>query len=58
MIVDTHNTARTRFVEVKVSGAFTQPMQTPDGETFALTGKRFERFFTTVANWKNDQIVE
>jgi hypothetical protein len=33
-------------------------MQTPDGETIAPTGKCFETFFTTIAKWKNDQIVE
>ena len=42
----------------KVSGTFTKPMQTPDGETIAPTGKRFETFFTTISKWKNDQIVE
>ena len=42
----------------RVSGTFTKPMQTPDGETIAPTGKRFETFFTTIAKWKNDQIVE
>jgi predicted ester cyclase len=42
----------------RVSGTFTKPMKTPDGETIAPTGKRFETFFTTIAKWKNDQIVE
>ena len=42
----------------RVSGTFTKPMQTPDGETIALTGKRFETVFTTIAKWKNDQIVK
>ena len=42
----------------RVSGTFTKPMQTPEGGTIAPTGKRFETFFTTIAKWKNDQIVE
>ena len=42
----------------RVSGTFTKPMQTPEGETIAPTAKRFETFFTTIAKWKNDQIVE
>jgi predicted ester cyclase len=42
----------------RVSGTFTKPMQTPDGKTIAPTGKHFETFFTTIAKWKNDQIVE
>ena|SRR6266851_4419187 len=29
-----------------------------DGETIAPTGKPFETCFTTIAKWKNDQIVE
>ena len=42
----------------RVSGTFTKPMRAPDGKTIAPTGKRFETFFTTIAKWKNDQIVE
>jgi hemerythrin superfamily protein len=33
-------------------------MQMPDGKTIEPTGKTFETFFTTIAKWKNDQIVE
>jgi predicted ester cyclase len=42
----------------RVSGTFTKPMQSPEGGTIAPTGKRFETFFTTIAKWKNGQIVE
>ena len=42
----------------RVSGTFTKPMQMPDGKTIEPTGKTFETFFTTIAKWKNDQIVE
>ena len=42
----------------RVSGTFTKPMQMPDGKTIQPTGKTFETFFTTIAKWKNDQIVE
>jgi len=40
------------------SDTFTKPMQTPDGETIAPTGKPFETCFTTIAKWKNERIVE
>ena len=42
----------------RVSGTFTRLLRTADGKTIEPTGKRFETFFTTIAKWRNDQIVE
>ena len=36
----------------------TGPMKTPDGKDIPPTGKTFDIDFYTVAQWKNEQIVE
>ncbi len=42
----------------KLSGTFTQPMTLPDGTVLPPTGKAFEAFFTTIARWQNEKMVE
>src|SRR5437867_9271708 len=40
-------------VEGVMSGTFTQPMATPDGESIAPTGKHFTVRMVTVGHWQN-----
>jgi hypothetical protein len=47
-----------KVIQFDSDSTFTKPMQTPEGGTIAPTGKRFETFFTTIAKWKNDRIIE
>ena len=42
----------------KLSGTFTQPLTLPDGTVVQPTGKAFTTFFTTIARWQNEQLVE
>jgi predicted ester cyclase len=42
----------------KLSGTFTAPMTLPDGTVVPATGKSFTTFFTTIARWRDDQMIE
>ena len=42
----------------KLSGTFTQPLTLPDGTIVPPTGKSFTTFFTTIAHWKNEQMIQ
>ncbi len=42
----------------KLSGTFTQPLTMPDKTVIPPTGKSFTTFFTTIARWQNDQMVD
>ncbi len=42
----------------KLAGTFTQPLPLPDGSVVEPTGKSFLIFFTTIARWQNDQMVD
>lgn len=42
----------------KLSGTFTQPMTLPGGTPVEPTGKSFLTFFTTIAHWKNEQMID
>ena len=35
-----------------------QPLTLPDGTVVEPTGRAFETFFTTIARWQNDQLVD
>lgn len=42
----------------KLSGTFTQPLNLPDGTTVPPTGKSFLTFFTTIARWQDEQMID
>ena len=42
----------------KLSGTSTQPLTLPDGTVVQPTGKAFTSFFTTIAAWQNEQMVD
>ncbi|HEY0933598.1 MAG TPA: ester cyclase [Trebonia sp.] len=42
----------------KLSGTFTQPLTLPDGTVIQPTGKAFLTFFTTIARWQDDRMVQ
>ncbi len=42
----------------KLSGTFTQPMTVPGGTVIPPTGKAFTSFFTTIAHWRNERMVD
>jgi SnoaL-like polyketide cyclase len=42
----------------KLSGTFTQPLTLPDGTVVEPTGKAFTTFFTTIARWQDEQMVQ
>ena len=41
----------------KLSGTFTAPLTLPDGTVVQPTGKAFLTFFTTIARWQDDRMV-
>lgn len=42
----------------KLSGTFTQPMDLPGGGVIPPTGKSFTSFFTTIARWQDERMVD
>jgi hypothetical protein len=42
----------------KRSGTFSQPLNLPGGTVIPPTGKSFTTFFTTIARWQDDRIVQ
>ena len=42
----------------RLSGTFTQPLTLPNGVVVQPTGKAFTSFFTTIARWQNEQMVD
>ena len=42
----------------KLSGTFTQPLTLPGGTVVPPTGQSFTTFFTTIARWQDDRMVE
>lgn len=42
----------------RLSGTFTQPLILPTGSVIEPTGKAFTTFFTPIARWQNEQMVD